>query len=59
MTPQELKSQLSTNPLFKRAEEMAAGRSPQELEQIAKNLCQQRGINFDDAWKAFQQQFRF
>lgn len=38
---------------------MASGKNPQELEQIAKNLCQQRGINFDEAWKMFQQQFKF
>lgn len=44
-----------SNPLFKRAQEMASGKSEQELEQIAKNLCQQRGINLDDAIKQFQQ----
>lgn len=38
---------------------MASGKSPEELEQIAKNLCKQRGINFDEAWKTFQQQFKF
>nr|DAR67939.1 MAG TPA: antitoxin [Caudoviricetes sp.] len=38
---------------------MVSGKTPEEIEQIAKNLCQQRGINFDEAWKMFQQQFRF
>jgi hypothetical protein len=38
---------------------MAEGKSPDELEKIARNLCQQRGINFDEAWKMFQQQFKF
>ena len=38
---------------------MAQGKSPQELEQIARNLCQQRGIDFAQAWQMFQQQFRF
>jgi hypothetical protein len=60
MNQQEiLKSQLASNPLFKRAEEMAEGKSPNELEQIAKNLCQQRGIDYEYAWKTFQQQFKF
>lgn len=36
---------------------MASGKSPQELEQIARNLCQQRGLNFEEAWQMFQKQF--
>lgn len=43
------------NPLFQRAQEMANGKSEQELEQIARNLCQQRGINFEDAFNQFKQ----
>ena len=45
------------NPSFKRAQEMASGKSEQELEQIAKNLCQQRGINLDEAKNQFAQMF--
>ena len=45
------------NPLFKRAQEMANGKSEQELEQIAKNLSQQRGINLDEAKNQFAQMF--
>lgn len=56
---QMLRKQFANNPLFSRAEQMASGKSPEELEQIAKNLCQQRGIDFDEAWKMFQQQFKF
>ena len=47
--------QIQNNPLFQRAQQMAAGKSPQEIEQIAKNLCQQRGINIDEAYKQFRQ----
>ena len=36
---------------------MANGKSEQELEQIAKNLCQQRGINLDEAKNQFAQMF--
>ena len=46
-----------SNPLFQRAQEMANGKSEKELEQIAKNLCQQRGINLEDAEKQFAQMF--
>lgn len=55
MASAQMQNQLMSNPLFKRAQEMANGKSEQELEQIAKNLCQQRGINLDDAIKQFQQ----
>lgn len=34
---------------------MADGKSEKEVMQIAKNLCKERGINFDDALKQFNQ----
>lgn len=43
--------------MFKRAQEMASGKSEQELEQIARNLCQQRGVNLDEAKNQFAQFF--
>ena len=45
----------SSSPLYQRAQEMANGKSTEELEQVAKNLCEQKGISFDDAYKAFTQ----
>ena len=48
---------LKNNPLFQRATQMAQGKSEQELKQIASNLCQQRGINMDEAYRQFEQQF--
>lgn len=54
-----LKRQLSSNPLFNRAEQMAAGRTPQELEQVAKNLCQQKGLDYNEALAQFKQYFNF
>ena len=44
----------SNNPLFQRAKQMAQGKSKKELEQTAANLCQQRGINMQQALKEFQ-----
>lgn len=52
---QMMNQQLQNNPLFQRAQQMARGKSPQELEQVAKNLCQQRGIDLDSAMEQFQQ----
>lgn len=49
--------QIQNNPLFKRAQQMAAGKSPEEIQQIAKNLCQQRGIDIEEAYKQFKQMF--
>ena len=52
---QMMNQQLSGNPLFQRAQEMARGKSPQELEQVARNLCQQRGIDLNSAMNQFKQ----
>ena len=48
-------NQIQNNPLFKRAQQMASGKSPEEIQQIAKNLCQQRGIDIDEAYRQFKQ----
>lgn len=52
-----MQGQLQNNPLFRRAQQMAAGKSEKELEQIAKNLCEQRGMNIDQAMEQFKKQF--
>lgn len=52
-----MQGQLQNNPLFRRAQQMADGKSEKELEQIAKNLCEQRGINIDRAMEQFKKQF--
>lgn len=46
---QMMKNILGGNPLFQRAMQMADGKNPRELQNIAKNLCEQRGIDFDQA----------
>lgn len=58
MNPQNLMNLLfnyKTNPLFSRAQQMANGKNEQELEQIARNICQEKGINFDQAMSQFKQ----
>ena len=50
-----LNEQITSSPLYLRAQEMAKGRTPQELEQVARNICDQKGIKYDDAYKAFSQ----
>ena len=46
--------QFFNNPLFNQAQRMAHGKTPQEIEQIAKNLCAEKGLNYEEALSAFQ-----
>lgn len=39
--------------LFNRAQQMASGKTDFELEQIARNICATKGIDFDEALKQF------
>ncbi len=51
MMQQIMQKMIRHNPLYRRAEQMAQGKSEEELKQVAVNLCQQRGINLDEAQK--------
>lgn len=53
---QMLEQQMGNNPMLQRAKEMCAGKSDKEIQQIAINLCQQRGINVNDAMAQFKAQ---
>ena len=57
MMQQVVNQMLKSNPLFQRAQQMAQGKSEDELKQIANNLCKQRGIDLEEAYAQFQQQF--
>lgn len=54
---QMLMNQMSGNPLFKQAQNMAQGKSPEQLKQTCENLCRQKGVDFNAAWNQFQSQF--
>ena len=43
-----------SNPLYARAQQMANGKSSEQLEQIAKNICKEKGINYEQAMRQFQ-----
>ena len=49
--------QYQNNPMFQRAQQMAAGKSPQEMQHIAQNICTQKGIDIDSAFSQFKNQF--
>lgn len=42
--------------MFQRAQQMVQGKNQQQLEQTAKNLCQQIGIDYNDALNQFNNQ---
>lgn len=54
---QRMTSQLQGNPLFQQAQQMAKGKSEEELKQTCMNICKSRGIDFDQAFNQFQSQF--
>lgn len=50
---QGLQTLMQQNPQIAQVYQMAQGKSPAELEQLARNICQQRGIDFNAAMQAF------
>ena len=50
-------NQFGSNLLFKQAQNMSQGKSPEQIKQTCMNICKQRGIDFDQAWNQFQSQF--
>lgn len=53
--PQQMVQQtLGNNPLFARAQQMANGKTDSELEQTARNLCQNMGVDYEEAKQQFQ-----
>lgn len=48
--------QMMSSPLFSRAQEMYnACKTPEDLENVARNICQSKGIDFNDAFNQFKQ----
>ena len=50
-------TQLQGNPVFQQAQQMAQGKTPEQLKQTCINLCRSRGLDFNQAWNQFQTQF--
>lgn len=49
--------QFQNNPLFNQAQQMAQGKTPQEIQQICVNICKSKGLDINQAWSQFQSQF--
>jgi len=52
---QAFQAVFGNNPIYQRAVQMSKGKSPEQIQQIAKNLCGNMGIDYDAAYKQFQQ----
>ena len=50
-----LEGQMSNTPLGKNLLTLAQQNKTKEIEQIARNICQQHGIDFDKEFSAFKQ----
>ena len=53
--PLSILSNMQNNPLFSRAQLMAKGKSDTELEQIAKNICREKGIDYTQAMNSIRE----
>ena len=53
LNPMFILQNLNSNPLFAQAQRMAQGKSEQEIMMIAKNVCKEKGIDFDSALSNF------
>lgn len=53
-----LLQQLQQNPYFNIAQRMTKGKSKEEIEQVARNLCAEKGLNYDEVLVAFQNQMK-
>ena len=51
--------QQQSNPVMQNLFTLAQQGNTVEMEKIARNLCQQRGIDFDSEFKAFKEQLGF
>jgi CRISPR/Cas system-associated endonuclease Cas1 len=49
--------QFFNHPLFVRAQQMAKNKSPEELRQIAANICKEKGLNMQQMYEQFQLMF--
>lgn len=52
-----LQSQMGNNPIGQNLLRMAQQNDTKGIEQVARNLCAQRGLDFDKEFAAFRQQY--
>lgn len=50
-----LEGQMASTPMGQNLLQLVKNNQPQGIEQIARNICQERGIDFDKEFSAFRQ----
>lgn len=45
--------QLMNSPLFKRAQQMSKGKNVSQMEETCRNICEQKGLDFDQMKNMF------
>lgn len=50
---QTMMQSFGNNPNFSRAMQMMQGKTPPQMEQVVRNMCNQTGVNFDELMGAF------
>lgn len=50
-----LEDQMASTPMGQNLLQLVKNNQPQGIEQIARNICQERGIDFDKEFSAFRQ----
>lgn len=56
MNPMQMMfSMFSGNPMFQRAQEMSKGKSADQIEETCRNICKQRGFDYDQMKQQFEQ----
>ena len=54
-----LETQMSNTPMGQNLLNLAKGNQTQGIEQIARNICQQRGLDYDTAFNTFRNNLGF
>lgn len=56
---QKMMQMFNGNPFYQRAQQMASGKNASQIEEICKNICKQRGFDFDKMKQQFEIQARY
>ena len=54
---QMMMSMFGNNPMFQQAMNMANGKNAEQLQQVAKNICSQKGIDYNAMQNMLESQF--
>lgn len=54
---QMMMGMFGNNPMFQQAMNMANGKSPEQIQQVARNICSQKGIDYDSMQNMLESQF--